>query len=203
MTIVIWKMENLLLPVSDLRAFSLEAYLNTWTQNYDPLGSWPLSTLVAALPVLTLFFVLVVLRKRVWFSAMCGMLTAVILALVVFGMPARMVGAAAANGVIFGILRIAWIIIASMFLYNVAIETKQFQVMKDSITSLSSDKRLQLVLIAFCFRTFLEDADNGDAPMTIAGSFLIGLGFPPFQAATLCLIANTAPVTWSNVSNPL
>jgi len=177
--------------------------LNTWTQNYDPLGSWPLSTLVAALPVLTLFFVLVALRKRVWFSAMCGMLTAVILALVVFRMPAQMVGAAAANGVIFGILRIAWIIIASMFLYNVAVETGQFQVMKDSIASLSSDKRLQLILIAFCFGAFLEGAGGGGAPVAIAGSFLIGLGFPPFQAATLCLIANTAPVAWGGVGNPL
>ena len=177
--------------------------MNTWTQNYDPLGSWPLSTLVAALPVLTLFFVLVALKKRVWFSAMCGMLAAVILALVVFRMPAQMVGAAAANGVIFGILRIAWIIIASMFLYNVAVETGQFQVMKDSIASLSSDKRLQLILIAFCFGAFLEGAGGGGAPVAIAGSFLIGLGFPPFQAATLCLIANTAPVAWGGVGNPL
>jgi lactate permease len=167
------------------------------------LGSWPLSTLVAALPVLTLFYVLVALKKRVWISAMCGMLMAVILALVVFRMPAAMVGASAAHGVIFGILRIAWIIIASMFLYNVAVETGQFQVMKDSIASLSSDKRLQLILIAFCFGAFLEGAGGGGAPVAIAGSFLIGLGFPPFQAATLCLIANTAPVAWGGVGNPL
>jgi lactate permease len=185
--------------ISYEEAFSL----NTWTQNYDPLGSWPLSTLVAAAPVLTLFYVLVALKKRVWFSAMCGMLMAVILALFVFGMPAQMVGAAAAHGVVFGMLRIAWIIIASMFLYNVAVETGQFQVMKDSIASLSSDKRLQLVLIAFCFGAFLEGAGGGGAPVAIAGAFLIGLGFPPFQAATLCLIANTAPVAWGGVGNPL
>src|SRR5215468_2849506 len=177
--------------------------LNTWTQNYDPLGSWPLSTLVAAAPVLTLFFVLVVLKKRVWFSAMCGMLMAVFLALVVFRMPATMVGASAAHGVVFGILRIAWIIIASMFLYNVAVETGQFQVMKDSIASLSSDKRLQLILIAFCFGAFLEGTGGGGAPVAIAGSFLIGLGFNPFQAATLCLVANTAPVAWGGAGNPI
>jgi lactate permease len=167
------------------------------------LGSWPLSTLVAALPVLTLFFVLVALKKRVWVSAMYGMLMAVLLALLVFRMPAVMVAAASAHGVIFGILRIAWIIIASMFLYNVACETGQFQVMKDSIASLSSDKRLQLILIAFCFGAFLEGTGGGGAPVAIAGSFLIGLGFPPFQAATLCLIANTAPVAWGGVGNPL
>ncbi len=179
------------------------SHLNTWTQNYDPFGWWPLSTLVAALPVLTLFFVLVALKKRVWFSAMCGMLMAVLIALVVFRMPSAMVAASATNGVVFGILRIAWIIIASMFLYNVAVETGQFQVMKDSIASLSSDKRLQLILIAFCFGAFLEGTGGGGAPVAIAGSFLIGLGFPPFQAATLCLIANTAPVAWGGVGNPL
>jgi lactate permease len=177
--------------------------LTTWTQNYDPLNSWPLSTLISALPVLTLFFVLVVLKKRVWVSALCGMLMAVLLALLVFRMPATLVTASAAHGVIFGILRIAWIIIASMFLYNVAVVTGQFQVMKDSIATLSSDKRLQLILIAFCFGAFLEGTGGGGAPVAIAGSFLIGLGFNPFQAATLCLIANTAPVAWGGVGNPL
>lgn len=177
--------------------------MNIWTQNYDPLGFWLFSTLVASLPVLTLFFVLVALRKRVWFSAMCGMLMAVVIALLIFRMPSMMVGAAAIHGVIFGILRIAWIIIASMFLYNVAVVTGQFQVMKDSIANLSSDKRLQLVLIAFCFGAFLEGTGGGGAPVAIAGAFLIGLGFPPFQAATLCLIANTAPVAWGGVGNPL
>ncbi|MDX2034888.1 MAG: L-lactate permease [Blastocatellia bacterium] len=175
----------------------------TWTQNYDPLNSWLLSTIVSALPVLTLFFVLVVLKKRVWVSAFFGMAMAVGLALFVFRMPAEMVAASAAHGVIFGILRIAWIIIASMFLYNVAVETGQFQVMKDSIASLSSDKRLQLILIAFCFGAFLEGTGGGGAPVAIAGSFLIGLGFPPFQAATLCLVANTAPVAWGGVGNPI
>ena len=178
----------------------LERLTNTWTQNYDPLGSWPLSTLVAALPVLTLFFVLVALKKRVWFSAMCGML-AVILALVVFG--------CRANGrrrgrsrVIFGILRIAWIIIASMFLYNVAVETGQFQVMKDSIASLSSDKRLQLVLIAF-FRGLSGRRGRRRRAGGHRGRVSDRAGFPPFQAATLCLIANTAPVAWGGVGNPL
>lgn len=175
----------------------------TWTQNYDPFGFWPLSTIMAALPVLTLFFVLVGLKKRVWVSAMWGMVVAVLLALLVFRMPAVMVGAAAVHGVIFGFLRIAWIIIASMFLYNVAVETGQFQVMKDSIANLSSDKRLQLILIAFCFGAFLEGTGGGGAPVAIAGAFLIGLGFNPFQAATLCLLANTAPVAWGGVGNPL
>jgi len=177
--------------------------VNTWTQVYDPLNSWPLSTAVAALPVLTLFFVLVVLKKRVWVSALCGLLAAVVLALLVFKMPAVLVAAAAGHGFIFGMIRIAWVIVASIFLYNVACETGQFEVMKQSIAGLSSDKRLQLVLIAFCFGAFLEGTGGGGAPVAIAGSFLIGLGFPPFQAATLCLIANTAPVAWGGVGNPI
>jgi lactate permease len=175
----------------------------TWQQTYDPLGSWPLSTLASALPVLALFFVLIVLRKRVWVSALSGMVMAVALALLVFRMPAGMVVAAGAHGVVFGLLRIAWIIVASIFLYHVAVETGQFQVMKESIAGLSSDKRLQVVLIAFCFGAFLEGTGGGGAPVAIAGAFLIGLGFPPFQAATLCLLANTAPVAWGGVGNPI
>jgi len=174
-----------------------------WLQNYDPLGSAPLSTIVAALPVLTLFFVLLVLKTRVWVAALSGMVVAVGLAVTVFDMPAAMTAAASGHGFVFGVLRIAWIIIASIFLYNIAVETGQFQVMKDSIAALSADRRLQLVLIAFCFGAFLEGTGGGGAPVAIAGAFLIGLGFPPFQAATLCLLANTAPVAWGGVGNPI
>jgi lactate permease len=175
----------------------------TWPQLYDPFGNRVLSTAVAALPVLTLFFVLVVLKKRVWVSALSGLLVAVTLALSVFGMPAVLVATAAAHGVIFGVMRIAWIVVGSIFLYNVASTTGQFQVMKDSIAGLSSDKRLQLVLIAFCFGAFLEGTGGGGAPVAIAGAFLIGLGFEPFQSAVLCLVANTAPVAWGGVGNPI
>ncbi len=175
----------------------------TWQQNYDPFGNWILSTVIASLPVVTLFFVLVVLRKRVWVSALSGMLMAVVLALLVFKMPAVLIVAAAGHGMIYAVLRISWIIVASIFLYHIAVETGQFQVMKDSIAGLSSDKRLQLVLIAFCFGAFLEGTGGGGAPVAIAGAFLIGLGFPPFQAAVLCLIANTAPVAWGGVGNPI
>src|SRR6187431_2734489 len=175
----------------------------TWQQLYDPFNNQFLSTAISALPVLTLFFVLVALKQRVWVSALSGLLAAVVLALVVFGMPAALVATAAGHGVIFGMMRIGWIVVASIFLYNIASTTGQFQVMKDSIAVLSSDKRLQLVLIAFCFGAFLEGTGGGGAPVAIAGSFLIGLGFHPFQAATLCLVANTAPVAWGGVGNPI
>jgi lactate permease len=177
--------------------------LTTWPQLYDPFNNWIASTAVSALPVLTLFFVLLALKQRVWVSALSGLVMAVGLALSVFQMPAVLVTTAAAHGFIFGMMRIAWIVVASIFLYNVASTTGQFQVMKDSIAALSSDKRLQLVLIAFCFGAFLEGTGGGGAPVAIAGSFLIGLGFNPFQAATLCLVANTAPVAWGGVGNPI
>lgn len=177
--------------------------MSTWSQNYDPLGWWPLSTAVSALPVVTLFVTLIGLRSRVWVAALAGLAMAVLLALVIFGMPPIMVVAACLHGVVFGFIRIAWIIVASIFVYNVAVETGQFEVMKESIASLSSDKRLQLILIAFCFGAFLEGTGGGGAPVAIAGSFLIGLGFEPFQAATLCLLANTAPVAWGGVGNPI
>src|SRR4051812_30743306 len=175
----------------------------SWSQLYDPFGNRVLSTAVSALPVVTLFFVLVALKKRVWISALSGFVVAVKVGLLVFGMPAALVATAAAHGVIFGLMRIAWIVVGSIFLYNVACETGQFQVMKDSIAGLSSDKRLQLVLIAFCFGAFLEGTGGGGAPVAIAGAFLMGLGFSPFQAATLCLLANTAPVAWGGVGNPI
>src|SRR4051812_8033895 len=175
----------------------------TWSQDYDPLHAWPLSTLASALPVLTLFFMLVALRARVWVSALAGLAMAIALAALVFGMPPAMVAASAALGAVFGLVRIAWIIVASIFLYHVAVETGQFQVMKDSIAAISSDKRLQVILIAFCFGAFLEGTGGGGAPVAIAGSFLIGLGFEPFEAATLCLLANTAPVAWGAVGNPI
>ena len=177
--------------------------MTPWPQLYDPFDNQLLSTAIAALPVLTLFFVLVVLKRRVWVSALSGLSVAVVLALGAFGMPAVLVATAAGHGFIFGLLRIAWIVVASIFLYNVASTSGQFQVMKDSIAALSSDKRLQLVLIAFCFGAFLEGTGGGGAPVAIAGSFLIGLGFNPFQAATLCLVANTAPVAWGGVGNPI
>ncbi len=175
----------------------------TWSQNYNPLSHWLASTLVSGLPVLTLFFTLLVLKRKVWLSALCGMGMAVALAGAIFGMPADLIGRASLFGFVFGFLRISWIIIASIFLYHIAVESGQFQVMKESIATLSGDRRIQVILIAFSFGAFLEGTGGGGAPVAIAGAFLIGLGFPPFQAATLCLLANTAPVAWGAVGNPI
>jgi lactate permease len=174
-----------------------------WIQNYDPFNFWPLSTLVAALPIVTLFVALVKFKKSVWVSALYGLAVAAILSFAVFRMPPDLMLLSAGNGFLFGFLEIAWIIVCTIFTYNVAVETGQFKIMKESIAAVSADQRIQVVLIAFCFGAFLEGACGGGAPVAIAGSFLIGMGFKPMQAAVVCLLANTAPVAWGAVGSPV
>ncbi|WP_406695131.1 L-lactate permease [Singulisphaera sp. Ch08] len=177
--------------------------LAVWTQVYDPLGNWPLSTLMAALPVLVLLGLLASGKMGAWQAALCGLLTASAVAATVFGMPPQMILASVGVGVIFALFRIVWLIVAAVFLYDIAVATGQFDVMKASIARLSGDRRLQAVLVAFSFGAFIEGAAGFGAPVAISAAFLVGLGFQPFQAALLCLIANTAPVAWGAIGTPI
>jgi lactate permease len=174
-----------------------------WIQGYDPLGNWAISTTVSALPVLVLLGLLATGRARAWTAALAGLGTAALVALGVFRMPASMVLASVAVGVVFALFRIVWLIVAAVFLYDITVETGQFEVMKASIARLSADRRLQVVLVAFCFGALIEGAAGFGAPVAISAAFLVGLGFPPFQAALLCLIANTAPVAWGGIGIPI
>ena len=174
-----------------------------WTQQYDPMGSWPLSTMLAALPVLVLLGLLASGRVGAWQAALCGLLTAAVMAAGPFGMPPDLVVASAGVGVVFALFRIVWLILAAIFLYDLAVMTGQFDVMKASIARLSGDRRLQAVLVAFSFGAFLEGAAGFGAPVAISAAFLVGLGFEPFKAAVLCLIANTAPVAWGALGVPV
>jgi lactate permease len=174
-----------------------------WTQVYDPLGSWPVSTAAAALPVLVLLGLLASGRASAWQAAVAGLLAAALVAAGVFRMPVDLVLASAGVGVVFAIFRIIWLIVAAVFLYDLAVMTGQFDVMKASIARLSGDRRLQAVLVAFCFGAFIEGAAGFGAPVAISAAFLVGLGFRPFQAAVLCLIANTAPVAWGAIGTPM
>jgi lactate permease len=176
---------------------------SVWIQNYDPLGSWPLSTLVAAVPVLVLLGLLASGRASAWGAALAGLVAAMVAAVGVFGMPAGMAMAAAGHGLVFAAFRIVWLIVAAVFLYDLAVSTGQFDVMKASIARLSGDRRIQAVLVAFSFGAFLEGAAGFGAPVAISAAFLVGLGFKPFQAALLCLIANTAPVAWGAIGTPI
>jgi len=174
-----------------------------WTQVYDPVGNWVISTAVAALPLGILLGLLALARVSAWKAALAGFLTACAAASWVFGMPVQMIAASASVGVVFALMRIIWLIVAAVFLYDITVVTGQFTVMKASVASLSSDRRLQAVLVAFCFGALMEGAAGFGAPVAISAAFLVGLGFQPFQAALLCLIANTAPVAWGGIGIPI
>jgi lactate permease len=175
----------------------------TWTQVYDPLGHWWLSTLVAALPIIVLLGLLAGLRVRAHLCAIAGAATAVLIAIIAFKMPALLAVTSFVYGSAFGLLKIGWIVIAAVFLYDISVETGQFEIMKQSVAAITPDRRLQLLLVAFCFGAFIEGSAGFGAPVAIAGAFMIGLGFKPFQAAALNLIANTAPVAWGAIGTPV
>src|SRR5271155_572763 len=177
--------------------------LMQWTQIYDPLGHWWLSTLVAGLPIIVLFGLLAGLKVKPHWCAVAGAATAVAVAIIFFKMPAALAGMSFVYGVAFGILKIAWIVLAAVYLYDISVETGQFEVMKESIAGITADRRLQVLLVAFCFGAFIEGAAGFGAPVAIAGAFMIGLGFRPFHAAALNLIANTAPVAWGAIGTPV
>jgi lactate permease len=175
----------------------------TWTQVYDPFGHWWLSTLVAAIPILVLLTLLAGFKVRPHLCAMAGAAAAVIIAIAAFGMPPRLAVVSFLYGGAFGFLKIVWIVIAAVFLYDISVDTGQFEIMKQSIAAITPDRRLQVLLVAFAFGAFLEGAAGFGAPVAIAGAFMIGLGFRPFQAAVLNLIANTAPVAWGAIGTPV
>lgn len=175
----------------------------TWTQAYDPLGHWWLSTLTATLPIVVLLGLLAGLKLRPHWCAIAGATTAVLCAMLVFGMPAQLAFVSLLYGVVFGLFKIVWIVIAAVFLYDISVETGQFEIMKQSVAFVTPDRRLQLLLVAFCFGAFIEGAAGFGAPVAIAGAFMIGLGFKPFHAAALNLIANTAPVAWGAIGIPV
>src|ERR1700731_2299827 len=174
-----------------------------WTQIYDPLGHWWLSTLVAALPIFVLFGLLAGLKVRPHWCAIAGAFTAVVVGILVFKMPLVLAVSAFSYGVAFGVLKIAWIVLAAVYLYDISVETGQFEIMKESIAGITPDRRLQVLLVAFCFGAFIEGAAGFGASVAIAGAFMIGLGFRPFHAASLNLIANTAPVAWGAIGTPV
>src|SRR6516225_7879257 len=174
-----------------------------WLQNFDPLGNPILSTAAAAVPVCTLFYFLAVRRTAAWLAAVFAFLAALLIALAVFHMPAHMVAGAVADGLVFGWFRIAWIVVAAVFVYDLSVESGKFEIVKQSVGDISGDRRLQVLLIAFAFGALLEGAGGGGAPVAITGAMMIGMGFPPFQTAVMCLIANSSPVAYGGLGNPV
>ncbi len=174
-----------------------------WTQVYAPLGNLYLSALVAALPVLVLLGALAFFRVRAHNSALLGLATAVVTAIVVYGMPARLAVASAIYGSLFGLFPIGWIVLSAIFIYDITVHTGKFDLIKISITGLANDRRIQVLLIAFSFGAFMEGAAGFSAPVAICAAMLIGLGFKPLPAAGLSLIGNTAPVAFGALGTPL
>jgi lactate permease len=174
-----------------------------YQQNIDPLNNRLLSTVFAALPVLVLFWLLVLRRWLASKAALAGALTAIAVAWLVFGMPPVMAVMAFVHGAAFGLLPVGWTIFNTMLLYNMTVETGHFSTVRRSIAGLSADARIQAILIGFAFGAFLEGAAGGGTPVAICGAILVGLGFNPFLAAVLCLIANTSPVAYGGLGTPL
>ncbi len=174
-----------------------------WVQVYNPLGSALLSTLAAALPIVLLLFTLGVLEWKAHQAALAGLLAAVLIAVFVYGMPARAAAAAALYGIAYGLFPIGWIVLNAVFLYELTVSTGTFEIVKSSVAHLSADRRIQALLVAFSFGIFIEGAAGFGTPVAISSALMMGLGFSPLHAAGLSLIANTAPVAFGAIGTPI
>ena len=174
-----------------------------WSQSYNPLHSQWLSTLVALTPVLLLLALLASRRVRAHWAALAGLAMSLAVAVVAIGMPAGMAVRAALFGAAYGLFPIGWILLNVLFLYQLTVDRGAFRVLQRSIVHLTGDRRLQLVLIAFCFGAFFEGAAGFGTPVAVTAALLIGLGFAPLEASGLSLIANTAPVAFGALGTPL
>jgi lactate permease len=175
-----------------------------WRQEYHPLAdNLALSALAAALPLFALLYLLGVKRKPSWIAGLSGLAAALAVALAIYRMPVSLAASAVGLGVAFGLLPITWIVFWAIVLYRITVETGRFEVVKDSIGNLTQDRRLQALLIAFAFGAFVEGAAGFGTPVAVAAAMLVGLGFSPFYAAGICLLANTAPVAFGSIGTPL
>ena len=174
-----------------------------WTQVIDPFNSIPLSALIASIPIVFIFWALIIRKMKGYQASLLATLIAVIIAIFVYGMPAHLALLATTHGVMYGLFPICWIVIAAVFLFNITVSSGQFEVIKHFMASITSDRRLQALLIAFSFGAFLEGTAGFGAPVAITAAMLVGLGFNPLYAAGICLIANTAPVAFGAVGIPI
>ena len=175
-----------------------------WEQNYSPLGgNLFASALVASLPILTLLYLLGIRRTAAWIAALAGLGTGIVVALGLYGMPFGPMVSSIFYGACFGLFPIGWIVFWAIILYRLTLITGRFEILKDSVGSLTDDRRLQALLIAFAFGAFIEGAAGFGTPVAVAAAMLAGLGFSPFYAAGICLLANTAPVAFGSIGIPV
>ncbi len=172
--------------------------------NYTPIAdSLAWSAAAASLPILVLLLLIGVLRKPAWIAAIAGLAASLVVAIGVYAMPADLAASSAAMGAAFGLLPIGWIVYWAVVLYRLTLDTGNFEIIKDSIGGLTTDRRLQAILIAFAFGAFIEGAAGFGTPVAVAAAMLTGLGFSPFFAAGICLLANTAPVAFGSIGIPV
>src|ERR1700727_1527028 len=174
-----------------------------WNQVYNPLGSATLSTIAAALPVVTLLALIASNKVKAHIAAVIALIVANIVAIAIFTMPAAMSLRATVLGAVTGFFPIGWIVLNVIFLYRLTVEKGAFKILQTTIGGVTADRRLQLLLIAFSFGAFFEGASGFGTPVAITGAVLIGLGFSPLAASRLSLIANTAPVAFGALGAPI
>ncbi len=181
----------------------IPALSSPWSQGYDPTGHWWLSTILAALPIVVLLGSLALGHIKAHYAALAGLAAALLTAIFAFHMPARLAGATAVYGAGYGLFPIGWIVLNVIFMYRMTLQTGRFKVLQESMTGITQDTRLQLLLIAFSFGAFFEGASGFGTPVAVTAALLIGLGFKPLQASGLSLIANTAPVAFGALGTPI
>ncbi len=175
-----------------------------WIQTYSPVaGSLGMSALVAVIPLVVIFVCLALLKMKAHKAGPLAVASAIAIAITVWGMPAKLAGLAFVQGAAFGLFPVFYIVITTLFLYNITVKGGQFEIIRASLAGVTADRRIQALLIAFCFGAFIEGAAGFGTPVAIAGATLVGLGFRPLYAAGVCLIANTAPVAFGAIGIPV
>lgn len=175
-----------------------------WIQSYTPIaGSLGMSALVAAIPLVVIFVCLAVMKMKAHKAALLAVASAFAIAVTVWGMPAKLTALAFGQGAAFGLFPVFYIVLTTLFLYNITVKGGQFEIIRASLAGLTADRRIQALLIAFCFGAFIEGAAGFGTPVAIAGATLVGLGFRPLYAAGVCLVANTAPVAFGAIGIPI
>jgi len=169
----------------------------------NPLGNLGLSALVAAIPIFFLFWALAYKRMKGHWAAVGAVLIALIIAVIAYKMPVNLAILSTFYGFLFGLWPVSWIVITAIYIYNLSVETGQFEIIKNSLAAISNDRRVQAILIAFCFGAFLEGAAGFGTPVAISAAMLAGIGFNPVYASGIALLANTAPVAFGAIGIPI
>ena len=174
-----------------------------WTQVIDPFNNITISALVAVMPIIFIFWALIIKKMKGYKASLFAVVIALLIAIIVYGMPVKLALLSSMHGALYGLFPICWIVITAVYLFNITVKSGQLEIIKHFMASITSDRRLQALLIAFSFGSFLEGMAGFGAPVAITAAMLVGLGFNPLYAAGICLIANTAPVAFGSIGIPI